>query len=46
VSQILAEMDGKRTLHDLIDRVASDHPGQRRDSLVDEVKTCVRRYAR
>jgi protein arginine N-methyltransferase 1 len=45
-SQILAEMDGKRTVHEMTDALATSHPGLRRDSLVDEVKSCVRRYAR
>jgi len=44
--QVLSAMDGKHTLRELIEDLAAAHPDVRRDGVVDEVKTCVRRYAR
>lgn len=44
--QILAMMDGTRSLHEIADAIAVSEPGVRREALLDEVKTCVRRYGR
>ncbi len=44
--RVLSEMDGTRTVRELVDDLATAHPDMRRDGIVDEVKTCVRRYAR
>ena len=44
--RVLSEMDGTRTVRELVDDLATAHPEMRRDGIVDEVKTCVRRYAR
>jgi SAM-dependent methyltransferase len=45
-ARILAMMDGTRSVHEIADAIASSEPGIRATSLLDEVKTCVRRYAR
>jgi hypothetical protein len=45
-NQILAMMDGSRTLRELADAVETSDTGLRRESLLDEVRACVRRYAR
>jgi protein arginine N-methyltransferase 1 len=44
--EILAMMDGTRTVHELADAIAGGHPDLRRAAVVDEIKSCVRRYAR
>lgn len=45
-SRVLAMMDGTRSLSELIDALATSEPTVRRDAVVDEVKTCARRYGR
>lgn len=45
-ARLLAMMDGTRTILELVDSLASAEPGTRREGIVDEVKSCVRRYAR
>jgi hypothetical protein len=39
-------MDGKRTLQEIADTLAASEPAVRRETILDEVKTCARRYAR
>ena len=45
-SRILAMMDGTRSLHEIADAITASEPALRRDAVLDEVKGCVRRYAR
>jgi SAM-dependent methyltransferase len=44
--RILALMDGSRTLHEIADAVSAAEPGVRPAAILDEVKSCVRRYGR
>lgn len=45
-ARILGLMDGTRTLHEIADALAAAETGVRRESILDEIKSCVRRYAR
>jgi protein arginine N-methyltransferase 1 len=45
-SRVLALMDGTRTLHAIADAIAASEPAVRRETILDEVKSCARRYAR
>jgi SAM-dependent methyltransferase len=45
-ARLLAMMDGTHTVLELVDSLASAEPAMRREGIVDEVKSCVRRYAR
>jgi len=45
-ARILAMMDGARSVQEITDAIAAAEPGVRRDTIRDEVKSCVRRYAR
>lgn len=45
-SKVLAMMDGTRSLHEIADALTAAEPGLRREAVLDEVKACVRRYAR
>lgn len=44
-ARLLAMMDGKQTILELVDSLAAADPSVRRDGIVEEVKSCVRRYA-
>lgn len=45
-ARALAMMDGTHTILEVVDSLSSAEPTVRRDTIVDEVKSCVRRYAR
>lgn len=45
-ARILQWMDGSRSVQEIIDLVAAAEPTTRRDAIAEDVKTCVRRYAR
>lgn len=45
-ARILALLDGTRTIDDVADAIASAEPELRRDSIADEVKECVRLFAK
>lgn len=45
-SRILAMLDGEHPLSELADTLAAAEPAMRRDAILDEVKSCARRYGR
>jgi len=45
-SQILALMDGSRTLQEIAGSLSVSEPHVRQEAILDEVKSCARRYAR
>jgi type I protein arginine methyltransferase len=45
-NRILSMMDGTRPLSELADELAAAEPTVRRETIVDEIKTCARRYGR
>lgn len=44
--RLLAMLDGARPLSEIIEALAAAEPTVRRDTIVDEVKSCARRYGR
>lgn len=45
-ARILEMMNGTRTIREMVDALAASEPNVRRESIADEVKSCIHRYSR